>query len=244
MQEKIWEPLGINNITFYPKEKPHMQNRRATISTLNEKGEGPAVDAPDFDVLFAATDCLGGAGGWGSAEAFFTFLQAVLRRDPKLLSDDSFTELFKSQLDERCEKELNDNLKASPIHTQFLGLGIPTEIPKQWSFAGLINQTGQDGRFNEGTIMWGGVPSMTWVSSILIIICRIPNAKVACAVSRSEGWRMRNGVLPGNPADEPKHSGATRAVPESGISGAFEVKKSHPRSTRYERNRSLVRSRG
>ncbi|KAF2034987.1 beta-lactamase/transpeptidase-like protein [Setomelanomma holmii] len=171
MQEKIWEPLGIKDITFYPKEKAHMQGRRAAISTLNEKGEGPAVDAPDFDPLFAATDCLGGGGGWGSAEAFFTFLQAVLRRDSKLLTDASFTELFKPQLDERCKKELNDNLKASPMHTQFLGMGLPTDIPKQWSLAGLVNETGQEGRFSEGTIMWGGVPSMIWFLDLKAGIC-------------------------------------------------------------------------
>ncbi|KAH7095782.1 beta-lactamase/transpeptidase-like protein [Paraphoma chrysanthemicola] len=171
MQENIWTPLGINDLTFYPNEKPHMSDRRATISTLSETGEGPAVDAPDFDILFAATDCLGGAGGFGSAEAYFTFLQAVLRRDPKLLRDASFTELFKPQLDERCKKELNDNIKASPLHTQFLGLGLPTNDPKQWSLAGLVNEKGQEGRFSEGTIMWGGVPSMTWFLDLKAGIC-------------------------------------------------------------------------
>src|SRR6185312_8728155 len=78
MRKKIWEPLNIKDITFYLDKRPDMKDRRATISTLNKNGEGPAVDAPDFDPLFAATDCLGGAGGWGSAKAFFTFLQAVL----------------------------------------------------------------------------------------------------------------------------------------------------------------------
>jgi CubicO group peptidase (beta-lactamase class C family) len=163
MEENIWKRLGIKDMTFYPKQRPDMQNRMATISTLNEQGEGPAVDNPEFDIVFAATDCLGGGGGYGSPEAYFTFLQSVLRRDSKLLNDDSWTELFRPQLNEQCKKELNDILKATPMHTQYLGMSLPTEIEKQWSFAGLICETGQKGRMSDGTIFWGGVPSMTWV---------------------------------------------------------------------------------
>jgi CubicO group peptidase (beta-lactamase class C family) len=166
MKEKIWEPLGIKDITFYPKQRPDMEDRMATISTLNEQGEGPAVDSSDFDILFGATDCLGGAGGWGSPEDYFKFLQAVLRRDPSLLNDASWNELFKPQLDEQCKKGLNDYSNASPMHAQFLSPGIPTEISKQWSFAGLICETGQEGRMNDGTITWGGVPSIIWVSTL------------------------------------------------------------------------------
>jgi hypothetical protein len=98
----------MKDMTFYPKQRPDLQDRMATMSTLNEQGEGPAVDVPGFDVTFAATDCLGWAGGYGSAEAYFAFLQAVLRREPKLLNDDSWTELFKPQLNNQCKKELND----------------------------------------------------------------------------------------------------------------------------------------
>lgn len=166
MKEKIWEPLSITDLTFYPKKRPDMHDRMATISTLTDKGEGPAADAPDFDTLFGATDCLGGGGAFGSAEAYFTFLQAVLRRDSQILSEDSWTELFRPQLDARCKKEFNDHLQLSPLHTQYLGMSLPTDLPKQWSFAGMICEKGQDGRMNDGTIFWGGVPSMTWVCCI------------------------------------------------------------------------------
>jgi CubicO group peptidase (beta-lactamase class C family) len=163
MKENIWEPLGMKDMTFYPKQRPDLQDRMATMSTLNEQGEGPAVDVPEFDVTFAATDCLGGAGSYGSAEAYFAFLQAVLRREPKLLNDDSWTELFKPQLNNQCKKELNDFLKSTPINTQYLGMSLPTDIEKQWSFAGLICETGQEGRMSDGTMFWGGLPSMTWL---------------------------------------------------------------------------------
>jgi CubicO group peptidase (beta-lactamase class C family) len=214
MKEKIWEPLDIKDMTFWPKQNPDMQDRMAGISTLNEKGEGPAVDAPDFDSTFAATDCLGGAGGYGSIEAYFAFLQAVLRRDPKLLNDESWTELFRPQLNEQCKKELNDILKATPMHTQYLGMSLPTSIVKQWSFAGLICESGQEGRMSDGTVFWGGVPSMTWVMQFQSHATT--KANDLRVVSRSQSWGMRDSVLPGLAADEPEHIGASRTVSEGG----------------------------
>lgn len=165
MSEKIWEPLGIKDITFYPKKRPDMEDRMATISTLNEQGEGPAADAPDFDILFGGTDCLGGGGAFASSKDYFTFLQAVLRRDSMLLDDASWTELFKPQLNEQCKKAFNEYITSSPLHKQYLGMCIPTDIEKTWSFAGMICEKGQEGRMSDRTIFWGGVPSMAWVSA-------------------------------------------------------------------------------
>jgi CubicO group peptidase (beta-lactamase class C family) len=166
MREKIFEPLRIKEITFYPQDKPHMKDRLATVSTLSETGESPAVDAADFDPLFGGKDCLGGGGAYGSATEYFKFLQAVLQRDPRLLKPESYDELFKPQLNDQCKKAFNDYLYSSPAHAQYLGMSLPGEMQKNWSFAGLICEQGQEGRMSEGTHFWGGVPSMSWVSQL------------------------------------------------------------------------------
>jgi CubicO group peptidase (beta-lactamase class C family) len=185
MKERIWSPLGIEDMTFYPQEKPDMESRMATMSTLNEKGEGPVTDISSFDIRFGATACLGGAGAFGSAEGYFAFLQAVLKRDAKLLNDASWTELFKPQLNERCKKELNDYLKSSPERTQWVGLCLPTDIEKQWSFAGMVVEQGQEGRMNEGTIFWGGMPSMTWYLDFKAGVCGVAFCQVMPPMSPS-----------------------------------------------------------
>jgi len=178
MKEKIWDPLGITDISFFPKERSDMKDRVANISTLNEQGEGPATDAGGFDVFVDATDCLGGVGAFASAEAYFIFLQSVLKRDSRLLNDDSWDELFKPQLDERCKEELNDYLKSSPLHTQLLGMGLPADIEKQWSFAGMIAEQGQEGRMNARTVCWGGVPSLTWYLDFEAGVCGVAFCQV------------------------------------------------------------------
>ncbi|KAK5631719.1 hypothetical protein RRF57_007433 [Xylaria bambusicola] len=162
MRTRIWEPLGIaEDTTFWPKTKEGMKDRVAHISTLNEGGL-PAVDAPDFDLLFGGTDCLGGAGVCATSQAYSIFLSAVARRDARLLQPTSFDELFRPQLNGQQEKALNDYVDQSPIHTQLLALRIPPSLKKTWSFAGLVAKEGQEGRFGPGTVFWSGVPSSEW----------------------------------------------------------------------------------
>ncbi|KAK4156106.1 beta-lactamase/transpeptidase-like protein [Chaetomidium leptoderma] len=163
MQTHIWTPLGIqDDVSFYPKTKPTMRDRMADISTLSEQGEPPAVDAPTFDILFGGTDCLGGGGVFASAEAYYAFISAVFRRDPKLLTPASYDELFRPQLNEAAEQAFNDYFARSPMHTQFLALGIPHTVRKTWSFAGMVCLDAQEGRFKKGTTFWAGVPSVKW----------------------------------------------------------------------------------
>ncbi|KAI0376203.1 beta-lactamase/transpeptidase-like protein [Hypomontagnella monticulosa] len=162
MRERIWTPLGIeNDASFYPKTKDGMKDRIADISTLDDKGQPPAKDSGGFDVV-NGTDCLGGAGVHASAKAYFTFLTAVLRRDTRLLTPASYEELFRPQLDDRCEQALNDYIASSPLYTQLLGLQIPNSVRKTWSFAGLVAKESQEGRFAPGTTLWGGFPCCAW----------------------------------------------------------------------------------
>jgi CubicO group peptidase (beta-lactamase class C family) len=176
MSKRIWKPLGIKDVTFFPDNDPDIQSRLATISTMvggpqgiedvaqANDGDGRAVDAPDFDIRFGATECLGGGGLFASSQGYFSFLHAVLKRDSRLLNPDSWVELFKPQLDEKCEAAFNKYLNLSPAHTQFLSLRLPPDIRKTFSFAGAVCLQGQEGRMNEGTVFWGGTPSIVWVS--------------------------------------------------------------------------------
>ncbi|KAI0847006.1 beta-lactamase/transpeptidase-like protein [Daldinia vernicosa] len=163
MRERIWKPLGIENeASFFPRARDGMKDRVADISTLNEKGEPPAVDASDFDMKGGASDCLGGAGVFATPRAYYTFLSAVFRRDPKLLSPALYEELFRPQLDEKLEQRLNDDIASSPEKTRYLGLQIPLSIRKTWSFAGLVVKEGREGWFAPNTVFWGGFPSCMW----------------------------------------------------------------------------------
>ncbi|KAI1389324.1 beta-lactamase/transpeptidase-like protein [Hypoxylon trugodes] len=161
MRERIWKPLGIENDTsFWPKTKEGMKDRIADAGTL-ENGP-PVVHTDNFDTLVGSKDCLGGAGVNTTAKAYYTFLSAVLRRDARLLKPSSYDELFRPQLDERCEQALNDYIALSPIHTNYLGMQVPPSVRKTWSFAGMLAKEPQEGRLVAGTALWGGFPSCAW----------------------------------------------------------------------------------
>ncbi|KAI2605717.1 beta-lactamase/transpeptidase-like protein [Hypoxylon fragiforme] len=164
MHARIWTPLGIeNDSTFFPLAKEGLKERMAELSTLNEKGEPPAVPS-DLDLRGGSKVCLGGGGLCTSTKGYYTFLSAVLRRDPKLLNPASYTELFRAQLDDECEQALNDSLAAAAAPPIYLNLNMqtPASVRKSFGFAGLVVKDGQEGRCAPGTLLWGGFPSTAW----------------------------------------------------------------------------------
>jgi CubicO group peptidase (beta-lactamase class C family) len=172
MREKIWVPLGIEkDASFWPKLDPGMKSRMASTSTLSAEGDGPAVDAPAYDIVAGAEECMGGAGVWASSDAYYTFLSAVFRRDSRLLSSASFDELFRPQLNDTTEEALNRFLNQSPVHMQVLRLQIPESVRMTWCFAGMVAKESQQGRFDEGTVFWGGLPCLMWYMDFKAGVC-------------------------------------------------------------------------
>ena len=173
MREHIWVPLGIEaEVSFWPEAHPKMKDRMADISSLDDKGGPPAVDLPDFDILFGVKECLGGGGIFASQQGFYTFLSAIFRRDPKLMTPDSYAELFRPQLNQSTEQAFNDYIATSPAHEGFLGFRTPLSCRKSWSIAGMVLLDNEVGRSEKGVTMWGGVPSMMWVSMPLRLFLR------------------------------------------------------------------------
>ncbi|KAI0389647.1 beta-lactamase/transpeptidase-like protein [Xylariaceae sp. FL0594] len=163
MKARIWTPLGIErDASFFPRNKEGMKDRMAEWATLSETGEPPAVYLPDFDANFGSTECLGGGGLSISTKGYYAFLSALFRRDARILKPASYDELFRPQLDERCEDALNEYFYRSEQHTAFLALCIPPSARKSWSLAGLVIKEGQEGRFGRGAVSWAGVPSVQW----------------------------------------------------------------------------------
>ncbi|MCJ1264134.1 hypothetical protein MMC22_004005 [Lobaria immixta] len=169
MSKNIWEPLGIKDITFWPKERADMKHKMADLSTISPES-GKAVDAPDFDLVFGAIECLGGGGVFASSEAYMALLQAVLREDPRLLKPQSYGELFKPQLNEECENAFCNLLSSNQQMQEYLGINVPTTGRKNFSFAGMLSMDDYPGWMNKGTLLWGGVPNIIWVCLHLMVL--------------------------------------------------------------------------
>lgn len=163
MTKNIWDPLGMKDVTFFPKEKLDLAERLADISSVDASGGKSFALPEDWDINAGCKECLGGGGSYASADDFMLLLQAVLREDSKLLTADSWKEFFKPQLDEQCTEALHQLLLTSPNMQSFCGMNVPTSGKKNWSFSGLLSEDEYPGWMSEGTLLWGGVPCAMWV---------------------------------------------------------------------------------
>lgn len=53
MIKNIFTPLGIKDLTFWPKKQAHMDGRLASVSVLDENSK--AVDTGEADMVYGAT---------------------------------------------------------------------------------------------------------------------------------------------------------------------------------------------
>ncbi|CAG8961247.1 hypothetical protein HYFRA_00013303 [Hymenoscyphus fraxineus] len=160
MAKHIWNPLNIKDITFFPERNPDLKDRMAHISSLDPSG-GKSFPVPDdFDMNAGCKECMGGGGVYTSADTYMQLLVAVLNADPKLLAPESWKELFKPQLEQQ-QVEAMQAVMSSPELGSFYRMYIPTTAKKNWSFGGLLLEEGCEG-MSGGTMLWGGVPCLTW----------------------------------------------------------------------------------
>lgn len=128
----------------------------------SEFGMVTLVFPHDFDSHFGAIDCLGGGPCWMTAKAHCTFLSAVAQHNPKLLWSGPYTELFRPQRAEVCEKAMNEDIGSSTLHTQFLGLWVAPAHKVPWSLAGLTPKEAVEGCCSVNTVMCAGATSNQW----------------------------------------------------------------------------------
>lgn len=181
MAKNIWKPLDIKDITFWPQKRADMKDRMADLSSLGPNETGKAIDASHLDFDGPLTDCLGGAGAYATAEAYFSFLQAVLREDPKLLAPQSFKELFEPQLNDKCSARLQELILSDPLLGECYSINVPISGRKNFSFGGLVSTDEYPGWMGKNTILWGGMPSLIWVCFRMSLI-PIHNTTEICLV--------------------------------------------------------------
>lgn len=119
-QEYIFKPLQLDSMTFYPTD--YVKERLVKACTINPSTgmpvalQGLIYGRPDKPEEVTA---LGGGGGlYGSSHDYLLFLQAILQSSPqspiepqyRLLSKESYTELFKPSLSEAGRRSLTNLL--------------------------------------------------------------------------------------------------------------------------------------
>ena len=161
MQRNIWGPLGMNSTTFYPRAKPDLLRRTASLVERDRNGKLRALHPNHlFAKLLSDMYPEGGGGScYGTANDFIKFLTSLLRNDGKLLKPETVDMMFSPQLKDPIHLRRG---RANPP-SYILAGNIPLQMPVDYGFGGILN--GEDipttGR-SKGSMQWGGLPNLTW----------------------------------------------------------------------------------
>ncbi|KAI4256415.1 MAG: hypothetical protein LQ352_002091 [Teloschistes flavicans] len=164
LAENVWKVLGIKDTTFHLSDREDLRSRLTHMSLRDPSAAGgaPTVHSPErFWSSSDRQDDYGGAGLYSTAPQYFKILQAVLRRDERLLRNSSFDEMFKPQLNEGSHAAFMAML-ARPEYGPPLG-ALAVGLEKDYGLAGLLQMEDSPDSMRKGTLMWMGGPNLTWV---------------------------------------------------------------------------------
>ncbi|KZP22694.1 beta-lactamase [Athelia psychrophila] len=163
MQQYIWGPLNMQDITFHLEKNARVAQRRVEMTARVPDSELLVLDttknmfAPDV-VSYAS----GGVGLWGSASDYLKVLTSILRDDGKLLGSETVAEMFKPQLSPASKDDWMTLLK-NPAGNAALTGNVPMGMELSWGIGGF--QSLEDmpgGRRKKGSLAWIGLPNLFW----------------------------------------------------------------------------------
>ena len=162
MKEKIWDPLGITDITFRPQSRPDLQKRFAHMSI--RRVDGVIVRGGYVHRAARWEDCFGGHGACGTVSDYFKILRSLLVDDEILLKKETARMMFEPQLTEASRKAMDKIFSSPELSGLFIG-DFPKPHDLDWGIGGLLATSDEESGRKQGTLMWSGMPNLFWVSA-------------------------------------------------------------------------------
>ncbi|KAK7533783.1 beta-lactamase/transpeptidase-like protein [Phyllosticta citribraziliensis] len=160
MQQHIFGPLGIKDMTFDLSTRPDMAARMADM-TQRDANSGKLKGSRRKMPFVGATEAMAGQGLFGCAPEYIRVLQSLLRNDGKLLQPGSVDAMFIPNLSAPSKAGLNALLNSSDYINNAMG-GLPKGTDRDWGLGGLLNVNDVPGWRRAHSLSWGGLPNLTW----------------------------------------------------------------------------------
>jgi CubicO group peptidase (beta-lactamase class C family) len=172
MQKNLWDPLGIENITFHNDLKPNVKKNLVKLSVRQGIDDPFLMLASDtgkpviwedkliYDDPLPLGDDYGGNGGIGSATEFFKILSSILLNDSKLLKPASVELMFTPQLSSGSKVALTAFFEAPYFQGTFASHPAGSNV--DYGLAGLVTLDDEDTGRCKGTLTWSGAPNLLW----------------------------------------------------------------------------------
>jgi CubicO group peptidase (beta-lactamase class C family) len=186
MKKNIFEPLGMTSTGFRPEQDVNISSH--LCPTTRRTPEGELVP----DKLFAISnpkDDLGGGGLFSSAPDYIKVLISLLKDDGKLLKPETVALMFSPQLSDA--KHLV-GAATEPLAGYMIRGGVDSAA-WNWGLGGILNMEDVDGVCKKGTMTWGGLPNLFWVSTMVELMAGLKLTKRSGSILR---WAAVACMLP------------------------------------------------
>jgi CubicO group peptidase (beta-lactamase class C family) len=111
MREHIWNPLDIDDITFWPDKNPSIKARIAPLTVRDPSmpdGKGKVIHYSGPDLFAGITDCMGGQGAFASMPSYLKILHSILADNEKLLTKKTSAMMFQPQLTPQSQEAIQE----------------------------------------------------------------------------------------------------------------------------------------
>jgi CubicO group peptidase (beta-lactamase class C family) len=165
MQRYIFDPLGINDMTFCVSEHQDMQRR---LVQCWERSETEGMKKTRYSMRPQhVEEHFGGGGLYASATDLLKVYRAILQKDGRILGEELVDLMFTPQLQHTVGL---DNLTNSPPpYRNSILNSIPSTTPINFGLGGLVNLQPVVGRRGSHSLTWSGVANCYWVRRFLPI---------------------------------------------------------------------------
>lgn len=158
MKKNIFEPLGIETITFWPDEREDLKDRFPQLMFRTPEGGLVPHTEP---IMAGAKECFGGHGASATLGDYLKILRSILANDGKILKPQTVEMMFTPQLTPESKQALK-GFRNGPFAHMIIGEN-DGAIEADWGLGGILFLEDDQGRRKKGTLNWGGVCNTFWI---------------------------------------------------------------------------------
>lgn len=175
MRRHLFEPLGINDITFFPQHRDDLTGR-ILRKGVRDESTGKLLDGPSglAPLLGPSEDCFGGESLSGSLQDYIKVLHSILIDDGKLLKPETTALMFQPQLGSASKA----GLKAAMENTDWVVGDFSGPNQYDWGLGGMLIDGNNHEWRNKGLLCWSGALNLFWFIDRTAGVCGVFGSQV------------------------------------------------------------------
>ncbi|OKL62291.1 hypothetical protein UA08_02307 [Talaromyces atroroseus] len=187
-KQNIAAPLGIDDMTYFPRKNESLRSRMVSVTRRDpnvEDGKGKVILDTHPDILGAVQEELGGVGLYTSMNSYMKVLCSLLADDEKLLKKETTAKMFQPQLTPAAQRSLQSNFDHIAKGEE---VGVPPyvgtfpQVRYDFGLGGMLSMEDIDSGSlkwrRKGYFFWSGMPNIFWFVDRAAGVCAIFGTQV------------------------------------------------------------------